>query len=71
MRGFAGADRSAFRAMAAGRPDDRFKPRRRRFLGREHVHQFDDGDPLAMRFSGCLFLHFRSPFLPLRYGEAA
>ncbi len=69
MRGFAGSNRSAFRAMATIRPDDGFKPRGRRFLGREHVHQLDDGESLAMGFSGCFLRHFRSPFLPLKYRE--
>ena len=70
VRNLAGARRSALAAVPfAVRPDRRLEPLGRGLLGREHVHQLNDGHPLAMRFSGCLICHFRSPFLPYGYGE--
>ena len=71
VAGLAGADRSAFGAMSPVRPNDRLEPLGRSFLGREHVHQINDGHPFAMGFAGCLLRHFHSPFLPLVYRDAA
>ena len=69
MAGFTGAERSAFGAVATVRPDHRFKPRGRRFLGREHVHQLNDGKSFAVGFTRCVFRHFRSPFRHLEYRD--
>ena len=65
VRGFSGAERTAFRAIATVLLDDRLEPLRRGFLGREHVHQLKDSHPLTVRFAGCFLRHFRSPLLPL------
>ena len=70
VRNLASAGRSALAAVPfAVRPDRRLKPLGRGFIGREHVHQFDDGESLTMRFAGCLLRHFCSLFQHVGYGE--
>lgn len=65
VRNLARAGRSALLAVPlAVWPDHRLEPLRRGFLGREHLHQLDDGESLAMDFAGAFFRHLRSPFLP-------
>ena len=48
-------------AVALAAPEHVLEPLGGRFLGREHVHQLNDGDAFAVRFAGCLFGHFHSP----------
>ena len=51
----AGIDAPALPAAAPASPHDAFKPRGSGFLGREHVHQIDDGHAFAVRSPRCLW----------------
>ena len=70
VRNLAGPGASALPAMAfAVRPYDRLKPIRGGSLGREHVHELDQGKPFTVRFSGCFLHHFKSPFQHHKYRD--
>ena len=54
----------------AVRPKNRLEPRRGGFLGREHVHELDQGEALSVSFSGCFASHRASPFRCLKYRDS-
>ena len=67
VRNFACPRATTLRTVAPVRPNRALEPRRGRFLARKQVHQLNDGNPFAVRFSWCFLRHLRSPFRHSEY----
>ena len=57
VAGLAGARTAALPAASTVRPDHGLDPFPCRVFAREHVHDFDEAEPVAVSLSGCLVCH--------------